>query len=103
MAKNNSNNTSNADTQDETPMTTAEAKKRFQLAIELTDEADALEAESKAKLVERSEVLAEIHKALGPGPYKMKSGRYKGQLISIGKRGNKYFFKGVGVQEVTAL
>lgn len=55
----------------------------------------AAEAKVNAATVKRSEIVKQISEKVGKGPFK-----WKGEELSISKRGEKFFFRGRGTHEV---
>lgn len=89
-----------------TDSTTTEADKKAELskeektklfeAYEKHDaEIKAAEAKVNSATVKRSEVVKQISEKVGKGPFK-----WKGEELSISKRGEKFFFRGRGTHEV---
>jgi len=72
-----------------------EKTKLFEAYEKHDAEVKAAEAKVKTATDKRSEVVKSISEKVGKGPFK-----WKGEELSISKRGEKFFFRGRGTHEV---
>ena len=87
---------SEADKKEEEIKLSKEEKTKLFEAYEKHDaEVKAAEAKVKTATDKRSEVVKQISDKVGKGPFK-----WKGEELSVSKRGEKFFFRGRGTRDV---